>query len=158
MAVITKTNTTIKTLFDLSVELYGDVSYSFKLLEYNPSISDLQAEISVGEIITYDDAFVIDLNFEKSVEATAKYFTAKESQSVFDLAIQLYGSVDYVFQLLEDNTNLGDINNEFCVGVNIKYEEQTFAITEYFRTNRIYITTGTNIGRSFDDSFSFSFN
>ncbi len=36
MALTSKVNTNIKTLFDLAIELYGNSKYVFKLIEDNP--------------------------------------------------------------------------------------------------------------------------
>ncbi len=111
--------------------------------------------------IIYDDTLVFDTEKEEEIEVIQpafKYVTIRENQSLFDIALQVYGGVEGVFQILTDNTQIKDINADYITGMNMKYIPQTFAITEYFRTQGISITTGADNGRSFNDSFSWSFN
>jgi LysM repeat protein len=150
-----------QTLFDLAILLYGFPYAIFKILEDNPlTIPSLQTDIVEGMIIVYDTAFIFETISEPEITlvSTPKYVTIKENQTLFDMSLQLYGSVENVFKILEDNSDIDNINRVHLVGVSMKYTPQTLAITEFFRNNRINITTGANDGRSFDESFSWSFN
>ena len=52
--------------------------------------------------------------------------TQKEIQNntnVFDLATSLYGKLDYVFKLIEDNPALTTVEDELSAGEVIKYDE-----------------------------------
>jgi hypothetical protein len=70
-----------------------------------------------------------------------KVVTMRNSQTSFDLALQLYGSIDKVFTILNDNDNLDNIHSK-AVGQKIEYEEQTLSITQHFATNSITLVTG----------------
>lgn len=85
----------------------------------------------------------------------------KYGQSIFDMAIQMYGDISYVWKILSDNPELLNIQNQDITGFELKYDKQLFSNVVYFDINKIYITTGnpdSELSRSFDDSFELSFN
>jgi hypothetical protein len=69
--------------------------------------------------------------------ATYKYYTIS-GQSVFDLAIQLYGDVSKIGNLIELFPNL---NNIIDIGQEITVEVQTDPIAKYFSDNRLKVAT-----------------
>lgn len=90
-----------------------------------------------------------------------KSVTLKDGQTLFDISLQLYGSIEYVYKIIEDNPTITNIHYPNLTGLSITYEEQGFDLTKYFKTNEISITTGypeINTGHSFDESFNLSFN
>lgn len=85
----------------------------------------------------------------------------KQDQSIFDLAIQLYGSIEYVYDILTLNPGLENVHPQNITGFNLVYDEKKFDNVVYFKTNQTSITTGApriDLGESFDDSFDDSFN
>jgi hypothetical protein len=85
----------------------------------------------------------------------------KQDQSIFDMSLQLYGSIEYVFKIVQDNPGLLNIHPQNITGFNIQYDEQLTDNVVFFKTNKINITTGAprlDLGESFDDSFDDSFN
>lgn len=85
----------------------------------------------------------------------------KQDQSIFDMSVQLYGSIEFVYKILEDNPSLANIHPQNITGFNLQYTEQKADNVVYFATNKINITTGSpriDLGESFDDSFDDSFN
>lgn len=90
-----------------------------------------------------------------------KTVTVKDGQTLFDLSLQLYGSIEFVYKIIEDNHTITNIHYPNLVGLEITYEEQGFDLTNYFSTNNISISTDypvINTGNSFDESFDLSFN
>jgi len=84
----------------------------------------------------------------------------KENQTLFDLSLQLYGSTDYIYKIVQDNPAIPHIHAGNLVGMVITYDEQKIDLTQYFKVNNKTIVTGLPIidtGRAFDDSFDFSF-
>jgi len=70
-----------------------------------------------------------------------KEYTMLSGQSLFDLAIQLYGDITQVFRLVADNPELDNIHSGFP-GLVIQYEEQSTSLTEYYKNNTIDLTSG----------------
>ena len=70
-----------------------------------------------------------------------KVVTMVSGQTSFDLALQLYGSVESVFTILADNDNLSNVHSE-AVGQDIEYEEQGLSLTKHFETNSITLVSG----------------
>ena len=65
-----------------------------------------------------------------------KEYTMLSGQSLFDLAIQLYGDITQVFRLVADNPELDNIPSGFP-GLVIQYEEQSTSLTEHYKNNTI---------------------
>lgn len=57
-------------------------------------------------------------------------YTARKLQSHFDLAVQLYGDVSQIGEILK---NVSDINGEIPLGTVFSYPEQTDPIAVFFR-------------------------
>lgn len=68
--------------------------------------------------------------------------TIKEGQTLFDLALQLYGDVSKVYQLIADNPSIESLNTKEIAGLEIKYTVQGNRVTEYFLKENLSITTG----------------
>ncbi len=68
----------------------------------------------------------------------------KKDQNIFDLAIQLYGSIEYVYKLIADNPDtLINLEPVDLSGVTINYDAVLFTNVVYFKTNEISITSGS---------------
>ena len=90
-----------------------------------------------------------------------KSVTLKDGQTLFDVSLQLYGSIEYVYKIIEDNPTITTLHYPNRTGSPFTHREQGFDLTKYFKTNEISITTGypaINTGHSFDESFDLSFN
>lgn len=89
-----------------------------------------------------------------------KYVTIKDEQTIFDLSLQLYGTVEMVYKLIQDNPQISDIHFQGLQGLTVVYDEQNTDVTKYFSTNKKSLSTNYPIvldARSFDDSFEISF-
>ncbi len=85
-----------------------------------------------------------------------------DSQSIFDLAVQLYGGIDSSFRVLKDNPNvLESINSTPAASSDIVYTiEKANKVSTYFREGDIEVNTADNntgSGRDFSDAFSIAF-
>ena len=92
-----------------------------------------------------------------------KTYTVKQDQSIYDIAIQLYGDAGQIFKIIEDNPSIETIDSPL-VRMDIVYDETLFTdLTVYLQTNGINLTTGmglqdeVNGDGQFDDSFDDSF-
>ena len=69
-------------------------------------------------------------------------YTIQEGQTIFDVALQLYGDVSQVYTIIKANpTQLESILTRNLSGKVITYELQDNDIANYFRTNAIIIAT-----------------
>jgi len=77
-----------------------------------------------------------------------------EQQSIFDIAIQQYGSVEGVVHLMNDNPNL-TFNSNIIPGQNLILNDEAIDadIVNYFRQKQLKIATkGTKVGGDFDEN------
>ncbi len=88
-------------------------------------------------------------------------YTIKEGQTIFDVALQLYGDVSSVYTIIKDNpTQLASILERNLPGKVIEYTIQDNVIANYFSTNSITIATEYprfNTLSPFSSAFSSSF-
>lgn len=89
--------------------------------------------------------------------------TVINGQSIFDIAIQVYGTIELVYKLIQDNPQILDIQTNIT-GYTLEYDDTiTNDLTIYFKSNGIQLATGQGLyqevsfNRSFDDSFDDSF-
>ena len=63
MAITTTKIISVQNVFDLTVKLYGNPAYMFKLIYDNPTILlSVQDYVSVGDVIKYDTTNYVILN------------------------------------------------------------------------------------------------
>ena len=89
-----------------------------------------------------------------------KKVTITEGQTIFDLALTLYGDISKVYDLIALNSNISNITSNDLEGKEIFYEDPKNEVTEFFKTNSITVSTRYpefTTGESFDDSFDNSF-
>ena len=76
-----------------------------------------------------------------------KTIKIKEGQTIFDVSLQLYGSIEYVYKIIADNPEITNLQYTALRGLTISYDEQKTSLTENFRTESITIVTaGTTTG------------
>lgn len=168
MALKTKIYLNRKSVFDLTAELYGSLSYVFNILNDNADLfTDVNDICSVGDSIIYDDSISF-VNATKTVtkdvtqSPIVKSVRIMNNQTIFDMALQVYGSIEGTLNLLQRNSDLGSINNSAIEGINLIYTEQTSSVPAFYKKNGIFIQTGakanaTEFESSFDLSFDLSF-
>lgn len=70
-----------------------------------------------------------------------KTIKIKEGQTIFDVSMQLYGSIEYVWKIIEDNPAITHLQYNGIKGLTIIYTEQKTSLTEHFRVNSTTIVT-----------------
>ncbi len=91
-----------------------------------------------------------------SITQDKAYITRTEKgQNLFDIALQEYGSVEHVFQLMADNpVEIAGLNQSFAPGTKLQIQTAPSGIKdtdlmELFRDNKVVINTGDEIEPSF---------
>lgn len=70
-----------------------------------------------------------------------KNVTIKHEQSLFDVALQYYGDVSKVYDLITLNPWIPSIMYNNLKGKTIQYEEQTNTVANFYNSNRKEIST-----------------
>lgn len=70
-----------------------------------------------------------------------------DGQTLWDIALQEYGSVEGVFILMAENPFVGNINQELEPGIqlNVKSEPIAKDVKSYYQRNRVHPTSGSNL-------------
>ena len=88
-------------------------------------------------------------------------YTIVEGQTLFDVALQLYGDCTKAYQIVKDNPELtGGLLERNLIGRNISYTEQTNFIANQYKTNGVIIANqypAINTLSAFSSAFSSSF-
>ncbi len=159
-----------QTLEDVCMNTYNTLEMLFKLVTDNPILSlDVDMSTVAGKVIQYDSDYV----YSRPVEITTttvpeteyiKKYTGIEGQSVYDVAIQVYGSLEKIITLCNDsNLSLNNGNNV----KNVEFTYNTKNIDDILLVN-YFKTLGTAVGsysmslaqgksydhKAFDDSFN----
>jgi len=159
-----------QTLLDVCMATYNSLELLIKLISDNPILSlDVDMTTVSGQIVYYDSAYVVSRPVEITTTTVPdtqyiKKYTGIEGQNVYDVCIQLYGSLEKLVTLCKDS------NISLNQGANVKNIEFTYntkliddvLLVNYFKT------LGTGIGsysialaqgksfdqKAFDDSFN----
>jgi hypothetical protein len=153
-----------ETISDISVKLYGDASYVFDLIKWNSSLTTI-SDIGIEGLNLYYEP-IIKSAFKPvttSSNTVNKVVTIKEKQSIFDISLQIYGTTERVFDVL----NL--INKEQftdkIVGKSFSYVFENTNVPVYFNTKKVNVSTlyenavvvVSISSKNFQDSTSFEF-
>lgn len=97
-------------VMDLVSQLYGDLDLVTRLLTDNPIITSVNMDLTplIGQPVKYDDAlsnFVPpSLHFLPPVtDPNIGVITALLGQSLYDICLMTYGTLDLLYQLILDN-------------------------------------------------------
>jgi len=159
-----------QTLLDVCMATYNSLELLIKLVSDNPILSlDVDMTTVSGQIVYYDSVYVVSRPVEITTTTVPdtqyiKKYTGIEGQNIYDVCIQLYGSLEKLVTLCKDS------NISLNQGANVKNIEFTYntkliddvLLVNYFKT------LGTGIGsysialaqgksfdqKAFDDSFN----
>ncbi len=89
-------------------------------------------------------------------------YTVKDGQTIYDIALQLYGSIEYVYTLINDNLSLlPNLDTDPIGGMQLTYTEQNAVLVNEFKRSNTNISTLypiVSLGYGFSDGFSDGFN
>jgi len=131
-----------QTIYDISLIAYGDASKALDLIAENPDlIENLQSDLT-GLTLSYT------LKNPKQKEALVlkkvinKVGTIKSNQTIFDLALQYYGSAEDCITLLQNNTFIENLSSANFEGNDLNYTLNNNLAPRYYRENRIDVSSG----------------
>lgn len=70
-----------------------------------------------------------------------KTIIATEGQTIFDLALQLYGDVSKAYDLIALNSNIPNITSNDLEGFVISFDDPKNETTEFYKVNNVTIST-----------------
>jgi hypothetical protein len=96
------------TIYDLALQTGYTLDYIYKLIQQNDFLESVDTTPPKLKTITYDNSFVpktipkltvTTSNNTQTVDSLQKL----EGQSIYDICLQSYGSLDLVYKLIQDN-------------------------------------------------------
>jgi len=98
------------TIYDIAMATYGSVAFVYKILQDNPAITSLDFDFASnpGQMIIWNEALKVKavavyVPPEKRQENNIKTYIARSGQSLYDVCLQTYGSIDFIYKLITDN-------------------------------------------------------
>lgn len=135
-----------ETLFDVSTKLFGDASYTFDLINLNSNLSKVYEANLQGKEIFYNP--IVTSGFKNVVTSDIiplKSVTIKQGQSIFDLSLQLFGTIERVFEVV--NLINTDSLDEVDSGITFSYVFENKDVPVFLNNKSFKIATG--IGSNF---------
>jgi hypothetical protein len=129
-------------IYDVTVKLYGSVSYCVKLCEDNDiSLTDDIQHLT----LVYDESVKSKVNVEfrlNSIPSTVNnaYFI-KETQSIYDLALMMGYGIDGIVNFM-NASGLTDLDNNNISGQEIFVTKIKTRLSQYVLLNNISFATG----------------
>ncbi len=126
-------------VYPTTVGLYNDASLVYDLIAENPTITDINMDLT-GLTLVYTPKQVVKYEAKQNAKKLNKLVTIKSEQSLFDLSLQHYGDVSFVYQLIKENTYLDSILSE-------SYSSNILTLNaEKNYVNNYYAKAGIEIG------------
>jgi hypothetical protein len=158
-----------QTVEDVCIITYNSLERLTKLVNDNTILNLTDLQVVSGKVIYYDSDYIVSRPVEVTTATVPeteyiKSYTGIEGQSIYDVCIQLYGSLENLVTLCFDN------NQRLTNGDNVKnipFSYNTKKIDDILLVN-YFKTLGTGLGtyslaiaqgksynqNAFDDSFN----
>lgn len=131
-----------QTIFDIALYCYNDSSLVYNLINENSFITDILMDLT-GYTLVYTPIEIVKYEAKLNIKKENKVVTIRQEQSLFDLSLQYYGSIENVYDLIQENNYLENILSNNYNGNVLNYKSDTNYVNSYFSKNLINI--GTNI-------------
>lgn len=130
-----------QSIIDVSLILYNDISYVFNLINWNPAINNINSTSLAGIEIYYEPILVTDFKYViTDIKPIKKNVTIKDYQSIFDLSLQIYGTVENAFDVVK-LAGVSDITETEMAGIIFTYDYIGTKIPKYLDSKKISIAT-----------------
>ena len=129
-----------ETLIDVSTKLFEDASYIFNLINWNISLVSIADTDLQGLEIFYEP--IVKSGFKSVVTSDIvplKSVTIKQGQSIFDLSLQLFGTTERIFEVV-DLTSVSSLDDEI-VGKKFSYVFENKDVPVFLNNKNISLAT-----------------
>jgi hypothetical protein len=135
-----------ETIYNIALNLYGEVSYAFKLANDNDIAIDANID---GLTLVYDDAvkdtvlepLIIPEPIKKNVIQT---YVSRFGQSIFDISLNLTGSVENALHTALDS-NMTNLNNALNSTYKFTYTQSADPLVKWSDNRGIIYNTGVQL-------------
>ena len=103
-------------LYDVCVQLYGNISALGQLLANNSFIDSWSYSLTGGEVIVYDENLFninpFQITASAAIPSTIATITGQGGQNIYDMLVLSYGTFDKLMQFLIDSgiDSVDDVN------------------------------------------------
>ena len=142
-----------QSIYDVSINELNGLDNLLQLLIQNKNITNLDFDLKniATENIKYDDIYIekkqAELTLTTSISSTIQNIKTLQGQSIYDICLQSYGSLDLMNKLLKDN-NIYNLDSTDISMRNINFDETKVIdkyILDYIYKNKINYSTGINL-------------
>ena len=97
-----------QTIYDVALATYGDVSFVYQLIQDNPMLVNIDTTPPVNLIITWNPLLVTKIPSAVAsslaiAPITSEIFKSVQGMSIYDICMQVYGTLDYLYKLIQDS-------------------------------------------------------
>jgi hypothetical protein len=142
------------TLYDIALRTYGSASFAIKLIQDNPAITSLNFDFSTspGMMLVWDESQkIISTSVitpaSVPVPSNIQSYTGRYGQTIYDVCLQLYGDLGYLFKLMTDN-EISSLNIGTVAGIQFIFDSSLISDRSIFDRNDddnvIYCTAQPN--------------
>jgi hypothetical protein len=137
------------TIYDLALQTGYTLDYIYTLIQENSILLNVDTTPPKLNTITYDNSFVpknvpqltLKQNANQSDVGTLQ---KRDGQSIYDLCLQSYGSLDLVYKLIQDN-NLTNIDDTVETGKELSFYISKISDISVYKQFKKYSTSITSI-------------
>ena len=115
-------------IFDKVIETYGSLDLTYKLIQDNPDVSSIDADLDTlpGLTLSYDPSFVVNTppELDRSASLPVSSITTiklQTGQSIFDAGIMTYGDIGQIYKLIQDS-DIDSINQTSLAQRTLTYD------------------------------------
>lgn len=138
-----------ETIYDIAIKSYG-LNNVYKIISDNgldniTSLIDLQ-KIEIDT--TFIQAIPPQINTTETAESSdIQSYTSKEGQSLYDICLTVYGSIDSIYKLIQDSnidsTNEGDLRNKVFT-YSVKLQSDSLLVNHINKSAIVFSTLDTS--------------
>lgn len=127
-------------IFDIALICYNDASLAYTLISENSNITDIGMDLT-GLTLVYTPKEKVKYDAKENAKKVNKVVTTLTNQSVFDLSLQHYGSIDFVYDLIQNNSFLDSVLSDEINGNSLSSIEIKNYVNNYYSKNNIDLGT-----------------
>lgn len=140
-----------QTIFDIALNTYGDPSYVYQLIQDNPSLVNIDTSPSPGISITWNPLLIKNLpapiaSTQANTPITVGSYISRAGQNIYDICLQVYGDLSYLYKLIQDNS-LSNIQSNILPGTLFNFNPtltKNTLFSSWLNKNNIILGTDSN--------------
>jgi len=137
------------TIYDLVLQTGYTLDYIYTLIQQNTSLLNVDTTPPKLTTVNYDNSFVPKTVPQLTVTTTKNTsnigtLQKKDGQSIYDVVLQSYGSMDLVYKMIQDN-NLTNVDDTIITGKVLSFTISEIVDIGVYKTFKKYNTSVTSI-------------